>query len=127
MSFSNPVAKSVGADGTAPGRVWESRLLPALITSNIVVGGVLCVPVWAHAWAPHPPFFVLFCLLVCFAMRVRGCAGLWGVVDVGDELLCFVDQGVAEESGTRQQHQHNTSMMKCGVMFVALDVHVAEV
>ena len=53
--------------------------------------------------------------------------GLWGVVDVGDELLCFVDQGVAEESGTRQQHQHNTSMMKCGVMFVALDVHVAEV
>ena len=53
--------------------------------------------------------------------------GLCGVVDVGDELLCFVDQGVAEESGTRQQHQHNTSMMKCGVMFVALDVHVAEV
>ena len=31
FSFSNPVAKSVGADGTAPGRVWESRLLPALI------------------------------------------------------------------------------------------------
>ena len=47
MSFSNPVAKSVGADGTAPGRVWESRLLPALITPNIVVGGVLCVPVGA--------------------------------------------------------------------------------
>ena len=81
--------------------------------------------VWAHR---HPtPLFLLFCLLVCFAMRVRGCAGLCGVVDVGDELLCFVDQGVAEESGTRQQHQHNTSMMKCGVMFVALDVHVAEV
>ena len=53
--------------------------------------------------------------------------GLCGVVDVADELLCFVDQGVAEEPGTRQQHQHNTSMMKCGVMFVALDVHVAEV
>ena len=31
--------------------------------------------------------------------------GLCGVVDVADELLCFVDQGVAEESGTRQQHQ----------------------
>ena len=62
---------------------------------------MLCVPVWAHA--PHP-FFVLF------ALRVRGCVwGLCGVVDVGDELLCFVDQGVAEESGTRQQHQHNTS------------------
>ena len=89
----------MGADGTAPGRVWESRLLPALITSNIVVGGVLCVP--GVAPAPHPPFFcfVLF-LLFCYAG-----AGLWGVVDVGDELLCFVDQGVAEEPGTRQQHQ----------------------
>ena len=79
--------------------------------------------------APHPPFLLLFCLLVLFATRC-GCGvvrGLWGVVDVGDELLCFVDQGVAEESGTGQQHQHNTSMMKCGVMFVALDVHVAEV
>ena len=31
-----------------------------------------------------PPFFLLFCLLVCFAMRVRG---LWGVVDVGDEFV----------------------------------------
>ena len=71
-----------------------------------------------------PPFFVV---LFCLFYGVRGCAGLWGVVDVGDELLCFVDQGVAEESGPRQQHQHNTSMMKCGVMFVALDVHVAEV
>ena len=76
------------------------------------------------AWAPHPPFFVLF---ACFATRCGVVWGLWGVVDVGDELLCFVDQGVAEESGTGQQHQHNTSMMKCGVMFVALDVHVAEV
>ena len=92
MSFSNPVAKSVGADGTAPGRVWESRLLPALITSNqMMVGGVLCVP---DGRTGTPPLFfvVLFCLLC-------------GVVDVGDELLCFVDQGVAEESGTRQQHQ----------------------
>ena len=42
--------------------------------------------------------------------RVLGVVcGLCGVVDIGDELLCFVDQGVAEESGTRQQHQHNTS------------------
>ena len=60
------------------------------------------------AWAPHPFF-------VCYA-GVRGAAkgggvlqgvvwGLCGVVDVADELLCFVDQGVAEESGTRQQHQ----------------------
>ena len=76
------------------------------------------------AWAPHPPFFVVLLVLLHGAGL---CGGLWGVVDVGDELLCFVDQGVAEESGTGQQHQHNTSMMKCGVMFVALDVHVAEV
>ena len=79
---------------------------------------MLCVPVWARA--PHPPFFCCFvCLFVllhrvygggCAAKGRRGlCAGLCGVVDVGDELLCFVDQGVAEESGTRQQHQHNTS------------------
>ena len=47
-----------------------------------MVGGVLCVP--GVAPAPHPPFFVLFCLLVCFAMRVRG---LCGVVDVGDEFV----------------------------------------
>ena len=83
MSFSNPVAKSVGADGTAPGRVWESRLLPALITPDSV-GGVLCVP--GVAPAPHPPLFLLFCLLVCF----MGCGvvwGLWGVVDVGDEFV----------------------------------------
>ena len=58
MSFSNPVAKSVGADGTAPGRVWESRLLPALITPNIVVGGVL-VCLWARVGTPPPSFFVV--------------------------------------------------------------------
>ena len=78
----------------------------------------------------HPTrlfFVVLFACLFCYTGVVWVCRGLWGVVDVGDELLCFVDQGVAEESGTGQQHQHNTSMMKCGVMFVALDVHVAEV
>ena len=33
VSVSIPVAKPVGADGTAPGRVRESRLPPALITS----------------------------------------------------------------------------------------------
>ena len=63
MSFSNPVAKSVGADGTAPGRVWESRLLPALITPNIVVGGVSGVPVWAQGTPPTP---------VCFVVAMRG-------------------------------------------------------
>jgi len=63
--------------------------------------GVVCL---CGTGTPPTPFFV-----VLFAMRVRGYAGLCGVVDVGDELLCFVDQGVAEESGTRQQHQHNTS------------------
>ena len=82
--------------------------------------------VWAHRHPTHLFFVVLFACLFCYA-GAGLCAGLCGVVDVGDELLCFVDQGVAEESGTRQQHQHNTSMMKCGVMFVALDVHVAEV
>ena len=96
-----------------------------------MVGGVLCVPVWAHRHPTHLFCFVLLHRVYgggCAAKGRRGlCAGLCGVVDVGDELLCFVDQGVAEESGTRQQHQHNTSMMKCGVMFVALDVHVAEV
>ena len=103
MSFSNPVAKSVGADGTAPGRVWESRLLPALITPNDGGWGV-CVP--GVAPAPHPPFFLLFCFVCLFCYAGAGVMwGLCGVVDVGDELLCFVDQGVAEESGTRQQHQ----------------------
>ena len=80
MSFSNPVAKSVGADGTAPGRVWESRLLPALITSNFIGGwGVVCACV-AHGHPTHLFFVVLF---ACFAMRgggfgvwVRGCVGV---------------------------------------------------
>ena len=63
MSFSNPVAKSVGADGTAPGRVWESRLLPALITPNDGGWGVVCA--WCGAPAPHPLFFVV--LFVCYA------------------------------------------------------------
>ena len=43
-SIPNLEAKPASADGTAPGRVWESRLLPALIIPNGVVGGVLCVP-----------------------------------------------------------------------------------
>ena len=67
MSFSNPVAKSVGADGTAPGRVWESRLLPALITPNGVVGGVLCVPVGCTGTPPTLFFVVLFACLFCYA------------------------------------------------------------
>ena len=76
MSFSNPVAKSVGADGTAPGRVWESRLLPALITPNIVVGGVSGVPVWAHG---HPTLF-LFVMRGCGVPQRAGvcCKGLCG-------------------------------------------------
>ena len=89
---------------------------------------MLCVPV--GRMGTPPTFFCFACLFVCYAgwgFRCGCVGGLCGVVDVGDELLCFVDQGVAEESGTGQQHQHNTSMMKCGVMFVALDVHVAEV
>ena len=103
MSFSNPVAKSVGADGTAPGRVWESRLLPALITPNIVVGGVSGVPV--GAWAPHPPFFVLFVLLHGAGLRV-GCAG--GCV--GDTLeefridWCFRRGLYESEGGVACQH-----------------------
>ena len=72
MSFSNPVAKSVGADGTAPGRVWESRLLPALITPDGVVGGVLCL--WAPA--PHPPF----CCFVCLFVLLCGCGVVCGVM-----------------------------------------------
>ena len=69
----------------------------------MMVGGVLCVP-GVGAPAPHPLFFVVLFCLFCYA-GAGLCAGLWGVVDVGDELLCFVDQGGAEESGTRQQHQ----------------------
>ena len=84
MSFSNPVAKSVGADGTAPGRVWESRLLPALITSNIVVGGVSGVPcVRTRGHPTHPLFvFVLLHRVYAGAGVVCGvcCTGALGVV-----------------------------------------------
>ena len=72
MSFSNPVAKSVGADGTAPGRVWESRLLPALITPNDGGWGVVCACV---APAPHP-LFLLFCLLVLWGAGLCGGGGI---------------------------------------------------
>jgi len=51
----------------------------------MMVGGVLCVP--GVAPAPHPPFFVvLFACLFCYA-GAGLCAGLWGVVDVGDEFV----------------------------------------
>ena len=88
MSFSNPVAKSVGADGTAPGRVWESRLLPALITSNIVVGGVLCA-CGAHVGTPPTLFVCLFCYTgVTEGLCCKGVVwGLCGVVDIGDEFV----------------------------------------
>ena len=48
-----------------------------------MVGGVLCVPVW-HRHPTHP-FFLLFCLLVLWGAGL--CAGLCGVVDVGDEFV----------------------------------------
>ena len=94
MSFSNPVAKSVGADGTAPGRVWESRLLPALITPNDGGWGVVCA--WCGRTGTPPTPFFLFCF--CFATQgcvglgvlQRGAGGWWGlcgVVDVGDEFV----------------------------------------
>ena len=38
--FPNPVAKLTCADGTAPGRVWESKSPPALNLKNEV--GVTC-------------------------------------------------------------------------------------
>ena len=108
MSFSNPVAKSVGADGTAPGRVWESRLLPALITPNIVVGGVPDV----GARVGTPPTLCLFCFC-CFATQglQRGCVakGLCGGY-VGDTLEEFrIDwsfrRGLYEsEGGVACQH-----------------------
>ena len=46
-----------------------------------MVGGVLCVPVWRMH--PTPLFFVV---LFCYA-GAGLCAGLWGVVDVGDEFV----------------------------------------
>ena len=106
MSFSNPVAKSVGADGTAPGRVWESRLLPALITPNIVVGGVLCVPVGAPA--PHPLFLFVVVLLhrVVRGVLQKGC---WGLC-VGETLegfridWCFRRGLYESEGGVACQH-----------------------
>ena len=77
MSFSNPVAKSVGADGTAPGRVWESRLLPALITPNDGGWGVVCA--WCGRTGTPPTLFfvVLFACLFCYAGA--GLCGGYGV------------------------------------------------
>ena len=43
--FPNPEAKSVSADGTAPGRVWESRSPPAL-KRYIVKRESITVPWW---------------------------------------------------------------------------------
>ena len=80
-----------------------------------MVGGVL-VCLCGRVGTP-PTLFCFVCFAgvgvvcgVCCTRGAGGCVwGLCGVVDVADELLCFVDQGVAEEPGTRQQHQHNTS------------------
>ena len=38
------------------------------------------------AWAPHPPFFVLFAWLLGLC-GVGLCRGLCGVVNVGDEFV----------------------------------------
>ena len=45
VSFSNPVAKVVCADGTALGGVWESRLLPPCF--------LLCVGCYSVGVTPH--------------------------------------------------------------------------
>ena len=53
--FPNPVAKPTCADGTAPGRVWESRSPPAL---NIVGGPVpALVDLWSVGVGAGPPSF----------------------------------------------------------------------
>ena len=51
--FPNPVAKPTCADGTAPGRVWESRSPPALF---FVWRGVHWLVVFQLVGSP--PFFV---------------------------------------------------------------------
>ena len=64
---------------------------------------MLCVPVWHR----HPtPLFLLFCLLVCFAMRVRGVGGH----RAGDTLegfridWCFRRGLYESEGGVACQH-----------------------
>lgn len=47
--FPNPEAKPPSADGTAPGRVWESRTLPAIFSWGW--GGTTVMVV-----LPHPLF-----------------------------------------------------------------------
>ena len=46
--FPNPEAKPACADGTAPGRVWESRSLPAsfFVVEGVWVRGLVDCPVW---------------------------------------------------------------------------------
>ena len=101
MSFSNPVAKSVGADGTAPGRVWESRLLPALIIPD---SGWGVVP--DRARAPHPPFFVVVLFACLFCYTVRGCVGVmgWDTLEGFRIDWCFRRGLYESEGGVACQH-----------------------
>lgn len=77
VSFPNLEVKPFCADGTATGRLWESRALPTVFCVVGVFGPVV-------GSAPPPPF--LFCLW----SRRSGVVG--GVLDFLTHplLLCFV-------------------------------------
>ena len=64
VPFRTRLAKPARADGTAPGRVWESRLPPAYNFIFLCVVGVCC----CGTYSPH--FFVL--VGVCTT-----CVGVW--------------------------------------------------
>ena len=62
-SIPNPEAKLDCADGTALGRVWESRLLPTLhnfMFGPVGCGFIVCAPVGATQWNPtnRPNFYM---------------------------------------------------------------------
>jgi hypothetical protein len=86
--FPNPVAKPTCADGTAPGRVWESRSPPAL---NVIRGGPVphpgrhCVSVGVGA-GPSSSF-------VCACSRGCRCPATSG----GARLLSCAGAGVVGE------------------------------
>ena len=81
--FPNPVAKPTCADGTAPGRVWESRSPPAL---NVVVGGPVphpgrhCVSVGVRGGAS---FFVCARVPLVAGVRRPGGARLFWLFRIG--------------------------------------------
>lgn len=77
--FPNPEAKPVCADGTAPGRVWESRSLPAFLTCVVwcgVMDGwncvliVFCIASHHTFLCGHPPF------LCCVGVVVKDMVGV---------------------------------------------------